>query len=89
MLLQDPPILIVKPIVIKEPRQTTTVDKGKGNTINTSKLLTSQRSTYGKATLAKTIPSTSRKTPTSKAATIIIKILVKIAKPYNALCPLY
>ena len=31
-------------------------------------LLTSRKSTCGKATLAKTIPSTSRKAPTSKAA---------------------
>ena len=58
----------VKPIAIKEPYQTTTVDKGKGKATNTSKLSTSQRSTYGKATLAKTNPSTSRKTPTSKAS---------------------
>src|SRR6267142_4758826 len=44
------------------------MDKGKGKATNTSKLLTSRRSTYSKATLAKTIPSTSYKTPTSKAA---------------------
>ena len=59
---------MVKPIAIKEPRQTTTVDKGKGKATNTSKPLTSRRSTYGKATPAKTNPGTSRKTPASKAS---------------------
>ena len=44
------------------------MDKGKGKATNTSKLLTSRRSTYSKATLAKTNPSTSRKTPASKTA---------------------
>ena len=44
------------------------MDKGKGKANNTSKLLTSRKSTRSKATPAKTIPSTSRKAPTSKPA---------------------
>ena len=39
------------------------MDKGKGKA---TKPLTSRKSTYGKATPAKTIPSTSRKTPARK-----------------------
>jgi len=42
------------------------MDKGKGKANNTSKLLASWKSTYNKATPAKTIPSTSRKAPISK-----------------------
>ena len=59
---------MVKPTAIKEPCQTTTIDKGKGKATDTSELSTSQRSTYGKATLAKTNPGTFCKTPTSKAS---------------------
>ncbi len=58
----------VKPTAAKETRWTTTVDKGKGKATDISELSTSRKSTRGKATLAKTIPSTSRKTSTSKAA---------------------
>ena len=57
---------MVKPRAIKKPYQTTTINKGKGKANNTSKLLTSRKSIRGKATPAKTIPSTSYKTPTSK-----------------------
>ena len=74
ILLQDPPVPIVKPIAVKKPRQITTVDKGKGKAIDTSKLLTNQRSTRGKATLAnKTIPGTFHKTPAGKAIKSIKK----------------
>jgi len=65
------------------------VDKGKGNATDTSKPSTSRKSTRGKATPAKTIPGTSRKTPASKAATVVVKISVKIAKPHDALRPLH
>ena len=66
ILLQHPPIYIVKPRAVKKSYQTTTTNKGKGKANNTSKLLTSRKSTHSKATPAKTIPSTSRKAPTSK-----------------------
>ena len=49
------------------------MDKGNSKTINTFKLLTSQRSTYSKTILAKIIFSTSCKTPTSKAIKFIRK----------------
>jgi len=44
------------------------MDKGKGKATNTYKLFTSRKSIYSKTTPAKTIPGTSRKTPTSKPA---------------------
>ena len=57
---------MVKPRAVKKPYQATTINKGKGKANNASKLLTSQKSTYSKATLAKTIPGTSYKAPASK-----------------------
>ena len=42
------------------------MDKGKGKATNTYKPFTSWKSIRSKTTLAKTIPSTSYKTPTSK-----------------------
>ena len=56
------------------------MDKGKGKANDTSKLLTSWKSTRSKATPAKTIPSTSRKTPASKPA----KPTRKSRAPINA-----
>ena len=53
------------------------MDKGKGKA---TKLLTSRKSTCGKATLAKTIPSTSHKAPTRKPA----KPTRKSRAPINA-----
>ena len=71
---------MVKPRAIKKPYQTTTTNKEKGKANNTSKLLTSRKSTYSKATLAKTIPGTSYKAPTSKPT----KPTKKSRAPINA-----
>lgn len=56
------------------------MDKGKGKATDASGPLTSRKSTRGKATPAKTIPGTSRKTPASKAA----KPARKSRAPMNA-----
>ena len=40
ILLQDFPIPTIKPIAAKKPYQTTTINKGKGKAIDTSKPLT-------------------------------------------------
>ena len=80
ILLQHPSIYTVKPRAVKKPYQTTTINKGKGKANNTFKLLTSQKSTRNKATLAKTIPSTSRKAPTTKPT----KPTKKSRAPINA-----
>ena len=57
-----------------------TIDKGKGKATNTYEPFTSRKSTRGKTTSAKTIPGTSRKTPTSKPA----KPTRKSRAPINA-----
>ena len=71
---------MVRPRAAKKPRQTTTTNKGKGKANDTSKPLTSRKSTRGKATPAKTISSTSRKAPISKPA----KPTKKSRAPINA-----
>ncbi len=56
------------------------MDKGKGKATDTYEPFTSRKSTRGKTTPAKTIPSTSRKTPASKPA----KPTRKSRAPINA-----